>query len=116
MSLATLDPRERTLTWVGVGNVEGVLWQHEPGGRVVRSGLVARGGVVGAQLPALRAEVVPVSSGDTLMFATDGIAREFAEAVDLEQGPQALADGILSRYGRATDDALVVVARFALEG
>jgi hypothetical protein len=79
---------------------------------VVRSGLVTRGGVVGAQLPPLKAAVVPVARGDTLVFATDGIAREFSENLSLEPPPQELANRILARHGRPTDDALVVVARF----
>jgi len=112
MSVASLDVREGTLSWVGVGNVEGILWHADGAGRVVRSGLVTRGGVVGAQLPPLKAAVVPVARGDTLVFATDGIGREFAENLSLDAAPQELANRILAQYGRATDDALVVVARF----
>lgn len=115
LSLASLDARDGTLTWVGVGNVEGVLWQRDGSGRLVRSGLVTRGGVVGDQLPPLRAEVITVGRGDTLAFATDGIRREFAENVALDHPPQELADRILARYGQPTDDALVVVARFVME-
>jgi hypothetical protein len=116
MSLASLDVREATVTWVGVGNVEGLLWQRDGSGRVTRSGLVIRGGVVGAQLPALRAEVVTVAAGDTLAFATDGIGREFAEHVALNRAPQDLADRILLDFGRANDDALVLVVRLLLQG
>lgn len=115
MSLASLNVIDGTLTWLGVGNVEGVLWQRDGIGRVVRSGLVTRGGVVGAQLPVLRAEVMTVSRGDLLVFATDGIRSDFAENVALEHSPQELADRILARYGRDTDDALVVAARFVME-
>ncbi|MGH7699662.1 MAG: SpoIIE family protein phosphatase [Gemmatimonadales bacterium] len=115
MSLASLNVIDGTLTWLGVGNVEGVLWQRDGAGRVGRSGLVTRGGVVGAQLPALRAELMTVSRGDLLVFATDGIRSDFAEHVALEHSPQELADRILARYGRDTDDALVVAARFVME-
>lgn len=114
MSLASLDVRDGTLTWLGVGNVEGVLWQRDGSGRLVRSGLVTRGGVVGAQLPPLRAEVLIVTRGDVLLFATDGIRREFAENLALEYAPQRLAERILSQYGRDTDDALVLAVRFVM--
>ena len=116
MSLASLNASDATMTWLGVGNVEGLLWQRDGTGRVIRSGLVIRGGVVGAQLPPLRAEVVTVTPGDTLAFATDGIRREFAEHVALNRAPQDLADRILLDFGRPTDDALVLVARFLLQG
>lgn len=114
MSLAALDLTDGTITWLGVGNVEGILWQRDGLGRVMRSGLVTRGGVVGVQLPPLRAEVVTVARGDTLAFATDGIAREFAEHVALNRPPQELADRILGDYARSSDDALVLAARFLL--
>lgn len=112
MSVASLAVRDGMLSWVGVGNVEGVLWRKDRAGAVVRSGLVTRGGVVGAQLPPLKAAVVPVAPGDTLVFATDGIAREFSENLSLEPTPQELANWILAQHGRPTDDALVVVACF----
>jgi serine phosphatase RsbU (regulator of sigma subunit) len=111
MSIASFDARQRTLTWISVGNVEGVLWRKESD-RMHRSGLVTRGGVVGSTLPALQDEVLPVSAGDLLILATDGIRREFAEEPAQHLPPQALANQILARFARETDDALVVVARF----
>jgi serine phosphatase RsbU (regulator of sigma subunit) len=112
MSIASFDASDATLTWLSVGNVEGLLWQRN-GDHVARSGLVTRGGVVGSQLPPLRAEVLTVAPGDLLILATDGIRGEFSEHVTLETPPQALANQILARYARDTDDALIVVARFA---
>lgn len=116
LSLASLDVRDGTLTWVGVGNVDGVLWQRDGAGHVTRSGLLTRGGVVGAQLPPLRAEVMAVGPGDVLVFATDGIAPEYSDRMLLTQPPQMLADRILAQHSRATDDALVMVVRFLMEG
>ena len=113
ISLASLSGRDATLSWLSVGNVEGVLWRREEDG-VKRADLVTRGGVVGNRLPSLRADVLTVGSGDTLVLATDGIRREFAEHVELESSPQQLANQILSRYARENDDALVLVARFTL--
>jgi hypothetical protein len=70
-----------------------------------------RGGVVGYQLPALRASVRPISPGDLLVFATDGIRAEFAQGLVLGDPPQQIADGILARHLKGNDDALVLVAR-----
>jgi len=59
---------------------------------------------------------VPVAPGDLLIFATDGIREGFAEGLPTDATPQQLADQILARSGKGTDDALVVVARYAGAG
>ena len=111
MSLASLRAQDNTLTWVSVGNVEGVLIQLDAQGRRQRANLVTRGGIVGSELPHLRAEVVAVNRGDVLIFATDGIEGAFWEAVNVDRPLQEVADHILQRNGKTTDDALVFVAR-----
>jgi len=98
----------------GVGNVEGLLLY---GDGVARSGsprasLVTRGGIVGSELPRLHPVVLPITPGDTLIFATDGIREGFGEGLPPEATPQQLADQILARHGKGTDDALVLVARY----
>src|SRR6266550_2242487 len=111
MSLAYLGGVQPSLSWLGVGNVEGVVLYAA---RPARSSLVTRGGIVGgAALPELRTDVVPVAPGDLLIFATDGIRGGFAEGLPSDATPQQLADQILARYGKGTDDALVLVARYA---
>ena len=51
--------------------------------------------------------------GDTLIFATDGVGGDFLNEVLPQRDPaQALADYILGRWGKQTDDALVLVARY----
>ena len=113
MSLAYLDGAKRTLTWLGIGNVEGVLLHPDARARRARCSLVTRGGIVGSELPPLRADVQPVAPGDLLIFATDGIRGGFAEGLPTDATPQELADHILARHGKGTDDALVLVARYA---
>ena len=112
MSLAHFRARERSLTWLGVGNVEGLVLSHDHGKPLKAMRLLQRSGVLGSNLPALLPSTFPVAAGDTLLFATDGIATGFDRNLDLRQGPQALAEGILARHARGTDDALVLVARF----
>jgi len=114
MSVAVFAQPDRSMTWLGVGNVEGLLLY---GDGAVRSGsprasLVTRGGIVGSELPRLHPVVLPITPGDTLIFATDGIREGFAEGLAPEATPQQLADGILARHGKGTDDALVLVARY----
>lgn len=112
MSLAFLDGGTGSMTWIGVGNVEGVLLYADPAARPARASLVTRGGIVGSELPAVRADLVALAPGDTVIFATDGVGSGFTAERPAGGSPQQLADHILTRYGKGTDDALVLVARY----
>jgi anti-sigma regulatory factor (Ser/Thr protein kinase) len=112
MSLASWSARSDSLTWLGVGNVEGVLVRRD--GQRPREELSLRGGVVGYRLPPLRSESLSVARGDTLVFATDGVAGSFKSSLELELvlEPQSLADSLLARFGKGSDDACVATARY----
>jgi serine/threonine protein phosphatase PrpC len=112
MSLARFDAPRSTMTWLGVGNVEGVLHHADWSERSARASLITRGGIVGSEVPAIQAAVIPVGPRDTLVFATDGIGNGFLSDVSVHDQPQRLADQILARHGKGTDDALVLVARY----
>src|SRR5262249_2663941 len=112
MSLASFNALYHTMTWTGVGNVEAVLLHSEANAGPPREYVLMHGGVVGLQLPPLRAFVIPVVAGDTLVFATDGIRSGFAEGLALSETPQQIADRILLRDNKGTDDALVLVVRY----
>lgn len=112
ISLATFEGESRLLTWVGIGNVRGEL--RRSGAELTRKpeALLLRGGVVGRQLPEFRPATVSLARDDMLILATDGIGGDFAQGVRLEWEPQRIADDLIARYSRRTDDALVLVARF----
>jgi len=114
MSLAFVDPGRETITWVGLGNVEGLLVHANWAERSSRTSLVTRGGIVGStrDLPVVRPWTVPLQPGDLLVFATDGLRTGFGDDVSPRESPQQLADLLLSRHGKGTDDALVLVARY----
>ena len=116
MSIASFNVSRGLVTWLGVGNVEGVLLRRSFTRAVAEAQLLLRAGVVGFQLPLLDVEVVPVYAGDTLIFATDGIRSDFARGLALNYTPQKAAEKILARHARATDDALVLVARYLRDG
>ena len=63
VSLASIDGRNNTMAWLGVGNVDGLLvcYSCDPPKREM---LITRGGVVGFQLPPLRTASLPVCRGD----------------------------------------------------
>ena len=111
LSLASIDPKHGMMTWIGVGNVQGVLMRAGAQKGSVEEVLLLRGGVVGSQLPALQAAVLPIAKGDTLVFVTDGIRSEFVEGLSALESPQRAADKILKQHGRGNDDALVLVVR-----
>lgn len=112
MSIASFSVADEAMTWLGIGNVEGVLYRAGAQGGPDRETILLRGGVVGYELPPLRAVMVPISRGDTLLFATDGIRSGFADGLALVESPQRLADRILAKYAKETDDALVLVVRY----
>ena len=112
MSLAWFDPRQGTMTWLGVGNVEGVLLRAEPAASRREESLLLAGGVVGGRLPPLRACAIPIARGDTLILATDGVKEGFTRDLTAHGPPQSIADGILARHRKETDDALVLVVRY----
>jgi serine phosphatase RsbU (regulator of sigma subunit) len=112
LTLASFNELDGTITWLGVGNVDGILLRADPAATPPRDYVLQHGGVVGLQLPPLRAFVLSVAPGDTLVMATDGIRAGFAEGLALDEPPQQLAERILAREGKGTDDALVLVARY----
>jgi negative regulator of sigma-B (phosphoserine phosphatase) len=104
-----------TVTWLGVGNITGRLVS---GGAPAGAGghwLASLSGIAGDDLPRLRAETIPVRRGDVFILATDGIDGAFAEHVAARGSCEEIAHRTLQDFGRATDDALVLVARYLAE-
>jgi phosphoserine phosphatase RsbX len=112
MSLASFDWRMHRMTWLGVGNVAGVLVPHAFRVEAPVRRLLVRGGLVGGDLPDLHPVVVALAPGDTLIVATDGIHEEFADELPGDLTPKLLAEHIFAHYAKSTDDALVLVARY----
>lgn len=115
MSLASIDWSENVMTWIGVGDVVGVLMVTGRPDDIPRldTVLLTRGGIVGiAAEPTARPWTIPLVEGDTLIFATDGIRRDFTVTGSALRPPQRIADELLRTYQKGTDDALVLVARY----
>ena len=112
MSLASIDANAGRMTWIGVGNVDGTLYRADRAARPRRESLSLRGGVVGYQLPSLRPATLPITPGDTLVLATDGVSSAFHNEWPFGRVPQAAADDIVARHGKDTDDALVLIAHY----
>jgi serine phosphatase RsbU (regulator of sigma subunit) len=112
MSLAAFDLKHNLLTWLAIGNVQGVLRRFGLATDGTEELLMLRAGVVGGHLPPLQASVLPVVPGDTLVLATDGVRSGFAPRIALAEPPRRAAQAILDGYNKGTDDALVLVARY----
>lgn len=111
LSVASVDLAHDMMTWLGIGNVHGVLVRADVKKNGPQETLLLRGGVVGDHLPQLQAAVLPVSQGDMLVFATDGIRTDFVNTLSALENPQRAADRILKRFSNRSDDALVLVSR-----
>jgi hypothetical protein len=118
LSLAFLDS-QRTMTWMGIGNVEGRLIRRRA--QYVQKysdkseSLLLRTGVIGGeaeQLPAFYPRGVSLIRGDFLVLATDGIKGDFENSIDLEAAPKQIAENLLATKSRNNDDALVFVGRY----
>jgi negative regulator of sigma-B (phosphoserine phosphatase) len=112
MSMALLNGLEGTMTWMGVGNVEGLLARANTDIKPQKESLLIRAGVLGGLLPTLDASIIPIMPGDTLVFATDGIRSGFDEEINSHDPPKEIAANIMSKFSKNSDDALVLVARY----
>ena len=112
MSVASIARRDGSVTWLGVGNVEGRIVYASPARRVHPTALLLMPGVVGHELPPLRPTTTQLERGDLLVMTTDGIDPSYADELDTSRSCGAIAQTVLDRHARPNDDALVVVIRY----
>jgi phosphoserine phosphatase RsbX len=112
MTVASVDLHRSVMTWLGVGNIETLLVRAEPGEDRATESVMLLGGIVGHNLPSLRASTIDIREGDTLVFASDGVRTSFIPGLEASGDVRQVANRILEQHGKGTDDALVVVARY----
>lgn len=107
LSVIRIDLDAGRMTFAGLGNVEGVV--VSPGGQHL---LIPQRGIAGSIAPRIQEIDEDLPDSFIIMLCTDGI-RSGARS-DLRFGPiisaEALANELLTAWGRAVDDAAVVVA------
>jgi serine/threonine protein phosphatase PrpC len=113
LGLAYLDPQAATMTWLGVGNVGGIVLRADSGSKPSRITLVPSAGFIGGEPPHPTARSVPLALGDTVVLFSDGIKDGFADSVVLSNTPKEIADSVIGRHTKGNDDALILVARYA---
>ncbi len=112
ISLAFVSPADSTMTWLGVGNVEGRVLSGDPSATRPKGSLALGRGVPGHELPTVRTATLDVRPGDVLVLATDGIESAFGDSLDISGSTQAITERILAAHWRGADDALVVAVRY----
>jgi len=113
LGLAYLDPQAAHMTWLGIGNIGGILLRADSGGRPSRITLVPNAGFIGGEQTHPTTRSVPLALGDTVVLYSDGIRDGFADSLVLANSPQEIADFVITRHAKGNDDALVLVARYA---
>jgi serine phosphatase RsbU (regulator of sigma subunit) len=103
-----IDLAAGRLTVAGVGNVEARLWQD---GRAQH--LLSDRGIVGSVLPRIRPLEIALAPDWLLVAHTDGVRNRFDVPALLEttRDGEAYAQAVLDDWGRAKDDATVLVAQ-----
>jgi hypothetical protein len=112
ISLAFISPVKSTMTWLGVGNVEGRVLSGDPSAGRLKGSLALGSGVPGHQLPRVRTATLAVRPGDVLVLATDGVGAAFGDSLDISGSTQAITERILAAHWKPTDDGLVVALRY----
>ena len=112
IGLAFMSHRRRTMTWLGVGNIEGLVLSADPSALQPKGYLALGSGVLGHELPSVRIATLDVRPGDVLILATDGVETAFADSVDISGSAQDISERILAAHWKPIDDALVLAVRY----
>lgn len=111
LSIARINSSNSELSWLSVGNVEGILMNKDAENEQRITQLVLRSGVVGYTLPSLRVSVEKISAGDVLFFTTDGVMNEFAEGLNYNRPIKETVKDAVQNYFKKTDDSLILAVR-----
>jgi negative regulator of sigma-B (phosphoserine phosphatase) len=112
LTAAWFDLEYLEISWAGVGNVEARLIRGDAVYGDRHDSALVLGGVVGYNLPAVRPAHTELRHGDAVAFATDGIDADYSASLTPGLSAQRLAERILERHARDTDDALAAVVRY----
>jgi phosphoserine phosphatase RsbX len=112
ITLAFISASEGTMTWLGVGNVEGRVLSGDRSTMRPKGSLALGSGIPGHELPRVRTATLDVRPGDLLILATDGIEAAFGDSLDLSGSTRTITERILAAHRKPSDDALVVAVRY----
>lgn len=107
IGVLTFNLQQRSVSYIGVGNIGVQVYSAQP----IKP--ISKNGIIGYRLPQLLKLAYNYNSGDTFVLYSDGVSGRFSldTSIDPALHPQSLAEHILHHYGKANDDATVVVIR-----
>lgn len=105
LGLACIDTKYNLLTFLGIGNIRGIII----GNGYVRR-LVCGNGIVGAGFDKPFLESIKLISGYNLIITSDGIQEQMKWRPCITA--QAAAETLLTEFALARDDAAVLVCRY----
>ena len=110
LAVALIDPDQETVEWAALGDVEGIIWQMNPGS-TDSSAIMQKGGTLGVHFPGVFCQSQKFPRQHVLIFASDGVSRQFRNGLPLAQvPPQEWVSSCLDDYGREYDDRTILVA------
>lgn len=112
MAVCRLAERSESMETASVGNIELAVCRPRDARRFGGSSAIVGGR--GNRPVKVRTETTSVAEGDLVMMTSDGISSKVSIEQDLallREHPIIVAQRIMERFGRKTDDALVLVAR-----
>ncbi len=77
MALVLINSVDETITWLSIGNVEGMLLHANMEVNPFYENIIMRSGAVGYRLPQIYASVITISKGDILILSSDGISDDY---------------------------------------
>lgn len=109
IGLLRLEEKARRAAYIGVGNI-GI---HVISSHIIKP--ISKNGILGhRQLPSLLEMTYTYNSGDTFILYSDGISTKLISDSALHHPPtdlQYMADDLLTRYGKTTDDATILLVQ-----
>ena len=109
VAVAVVDEAYTRLSFAGVGNVSAFVARSER-----RSAAISQPGIVGHQLPRIRAAELPLDESAVVVMHSDGVRESWnlRDSPGLERRhPAVIAATVLRDAGNRPDDASVLVAR-----
>jgi phosphoserine phosphatase RsbX len=106
-ALLRLEVTGYAASYVGVGNIGVHVYSRRP----IKP--ISKNGILGYRLPTLLELRYAYDPGDVFVLYSDGVSSQFAQdpRIDIKQTPQDVAEQILARHGKHSDDATVLVVK-----
>ncbi|NVK16110.1 MAG: SpoIIE family protein phosphatase [Rhodobacteraceae bacterium] len=110
LAVAVIDPDQEVVEWAALGDVEGIICQIQPGS-AESAAIMQKGGTLGVHFPGVFCQSQKFPRQHVLIFASDGVSRQFRSALPRAQiPPQEWAASCLGEYGREHDDRTILIA------